>query len=108
MGTPRASKTSADPQREVTARLPCLATSAPAAAATRAAPVEMLKVAGPPPPVPQVLTSRARSSSVKRDGRGAGAHLFDKAGKLGGELAAGGEDGEQGGGFDFWNLARRG
>jgi hypothetical protein len=33
MGTPRASSTSAAPQREVTARLPCLATLAPAAAA---------------------------------------------------------------------------
>ena len=47
MGTPRASRTSAEPQREVTARLPCLATLAPAAAATSAAPVEILKVERP-------------------------------------------------------------
>ncbi len=39
-----ASRTSAEPLLEVTARLPCLATVAPAAAATRAAAVEMLKV----------------------------------------------------------------
>ncbi len=64
IGTPSASSTSAEPQREVTARFPCLATLAPAAAATSAAPVEILNVAGPPPPVPQVSTSSARSSSV--------------------------------------------
>ena len=61
MGTPRASSTSAAPQREVTARLPCLATLAPAAAATSAAPQEMLKVCGPPPPVPTQSTSSSRS-----------------------------------------------
>src|SRR5580698_10426588 len=43
-GMPRASRTSAEPHWEVMARLPCLATEAPAAAATRAAAVEMLKV----------------------------------------------------------------
>ena len=64
MGTPSASKTSAAPHRDVTARLPCLATLAPAAAATSAAPEEILKVSGPPPPVPHVSTSSARSSSV--------------------------------------------
>ena len=57
MGTPRASSTSAAPQSEVTARLPCLATLAPAAAATSAAPQEILKVCGPPPPVPTQSTS---------------------------------------------------
>src|ERR1700749_2901193 len=41
-GTPRASRTSAEPHFEVMPRLPCLATLAPAAAATRAAAVEML------------------------------------------------------------------
>ena len=65
MGTPRASKTSAAPHCEVTARLPCLATLAPAAEATSAAPQEMLKVCGPPPPVPTQSTSSALSSSVK-------------------------------------------
>ncbi len=64
IGTPSASSTSADPHCEVTARFPCLATFAPAAAATSAAPVETLKVAGPPPPVPQVSTSCSRSSPV--------------------------------------------
>src|SRR3981189_1233600 len=43
-GMPGGSRTSAEPHCEVTARLPCLAMVAPAAAATRAAAVEMLKV----------------------------------------------------------------
>ena len=54
---PRASRTSAEPVCEVMARLPCLATEAPAAAATRAAAVEMLKLPEESPPVPQVSTS---------------------------------------------------
>jgi hypothetical protein len=54
MGMPRASRTSAEPVCDVTARLPCLATVAPAAAATSAAAVEMLKVPERSAPVPQV------------------------------------------------------
>ena len=50
---PSASSTSAEPLRPVAVRLPCLATAQPAAAAIRAAVVEMLKVRRPPP-VPQV------------------------------------------------------
>lgn len=50
--TPASSSTSAAPQREETARLPCLATVTPAPAATRAAVVEMLKERPPSPPVP--------------------------------------------------------
>ena len=42
--TPSASSTSAEPALEVIARLPCLATGTPAAAATMAAVVEMLKL----------------------------------------------------------------
>ena len=42
--TPRASSTSADPDAELTARLPCLATPAPAAAATSPAAVDTLNV----------------------------------------------------------------
>ena len=61
---PRASRTSADPHAEVTARLPCLATVAPAAAATRAAAVEMLKVPLESAPVPQVSVRVIRSASV--------------------------------------------
>ena len=64
--TPRASRTSAEPQRELAARLPCLATCAPAADATMAAAVEMLKVSQPSPPVPQVSTrcgGRRRASA---------------------------------------------
>ncbi len=52
MRMPSASSTSADPAREVIARLPCFATGTPAAATTRAAAVEMLKVPLPSPPVP--------------------------------------------------------
>ena len=54
--TPKASNTSAEPQRELAERLPCFATRAPAAEATIAAAVEMLKVPLSSPPVPQVST----------------------------------------------------
>ena len=43
-----------------TARLPCFATPAPAAAATRAAAVEMLIVRAASPPVPAVSTRSSR------------------------------------------------
>ena len=56
--TPRASSTSALPERLEMERLPCLAMGMPAAAATRAVAVEMLKVERPPP-VPQVSISSA-------------------------------------------------
>ena len=55
--TPSASSTSADPQRELNERLPCLATRTPAPATTSAAAVETLNVPPPSPPVPQVSTS---------------------------------------------------
>src|SRR2546422_4865535 len=55
--TPSCSRTSAEPHRDEAARLPCLATRAPHAAATIAASVEMLNVARPSPPVPQVSRS---------------------------------------------------
>ena len=61
--TPSCSRTSADPHSEDAARLPCLATRAPHAAATIAESVEMLKVASPSPPVPQVSNS-APSTSI--------------------------------------------
>ena len=63
-GTPSASSTSAEPQRDDTERLPCLATAAPQAAATSAAPVEMLSVCAPSPPVPQVSISGRRRVST--------------------------------------------
>ena len=62
---PRASRTSAEPHWLVTRRLPCLATVAPAAAATSAAAVEMLKVPLASAPVPQVSVNRLRSASVR-------------------------------------------
>ena len=61
---PSASSTSADPDRDVIALLPCLATGTPAAAATSAAVVEMLNVPLPSPPVP--TTSIAPSGASTR------------------------------------------
>ena len=52
-----ASTTSAAPLDEETERPPCLATFAPAAAATNMAVVEILKVFAPSPPVPTISTS---------------------------------------------------
>ena len=64
--TPNRSSTSAAPTRPLTARLPCLATGTPAAAATSAAPVEMLKVPAPSPPVPAVSSTLPPSRSSAR------------------------------------------
>src|SRR5680860_1435277 len=52
--TPRAASTSAEPDREETERLPCLATGTPAPATTKAVHVEMLCVPLASPPVPHV------------------------------------------------------
>ena len=54
MLTPSAVSTSAEPDFDDSARLPCLATGTPRAAATIALAVEMLKLPEPSPPVPQV------------------------------------------------------
>ncbi len=56
MLTPSASITSAAPDFDDTARPPCLATRAPAAAVTKVVAVEMLKVCAPSPPVPTTST----------------------------------------------------
>ncbi len=65
--TPSASRTSADPARDVIARFPCLATTTPAAAATSAAVVEMLNVPLPSPPVPDdVDRARRRIDATRR------------------------------------------
>src|SRR5579875_1225054 len=58
MTTPSASSTSAAPQAEEAARLPCLAIRAPAAAATIVPMVEMLTVCAPSPPVPTRSATR--------------------------------------------------
>ena len=63
MFTPSASSTSAEPDRVVAERLPCLATRQPAPAAISAAAVEMLNVVGPPP-VPAVSTRPSRETST--------------------------------------------
>ena len=52
--TPRASSTSALPQRLEIDRLPCLATATPQAATTMAAAVDRFRVCDPSPPVPHV------------------------------------------------------
>ncbi len=66
MFTPSASSTSALPDLLDTERLPCLATLAPAAAATNAAAVEILKVCALSPPVPQVSSRCAWSGTSTR------------------------------------------
>ena len=105
MGMPRASRTSAEPHLLVTARLPCLATLTPAAAATRAAAVEMLKVFAPSPPVPQVSTSSSRSGGGQGKGDGGFAHGEGEAGDFLGGFAAGGHRGEEGGELDVGGFA---
>ena len=80
MFTPRAASTSAEPLRLVMPRLPCLATGTPAAAATRAAAVEMLKVCEPSPPVPQVSI---KSPCGGADGRHSLPHGGGRAGHFG-------------------------
>ena len=60
MRAPNAWSRSADPAWDVCPRLPCLAMRTPAPAATKAAVVDMLKVASRSPPV---LTMSTRGSS---------------------------------------------
>ena len=105
MGMPRASRTSAEPHEEVTARLPCLATLAPAAAATRAAAVEMLKLPLASPPVPQVSTSASCSTLSSGSMFAAVRRVSGEAGDLGCGLAAASQSAEQGGEFDVAGLA---
>ena len=62
--TPSASSTSAEPHCDDAARFPCLATRAPAAAATSAAMVDTLTVPDRSPPEPHVSTSGPPSAST--------------------------------------------
>src|SRR5215210_5828501 len=68
ISAPSASRTSAEPDWLVAARLPCLAITTPAPRATNAAAVETLMVPLASPPVPQVSTmcSGALTFSAKR------------------------------------------
>ena len=76
---PSSSSTSAEPACELAARLPCFATPAPAAAATSAAAVEMLKVWAPSPPgADDVDDGRA----LRRHGNDVLAHRLGEAGDL--------------------------
>ncbi len=61
--TPSVSRRSAEPQADVADRLPCLATRAPAPAATKAARVETLMLHDRSPPVPQVSSSGPATST---------------------------------------------
>ena len=63
--TPPAARTSAEPTREEMERLPCLATAAPAPAATTAAAVERLNRSRPRPPGPHVSRSGARRVATR-------------------------------------------
>src|SRR5215208_6530613 len=64
MRAPSASSTSAEPERPVAERLPCLATAHPAPAAISAAVVETLNVCRPPPvPAVSITASRVASGS---------------------------------------------
>ena len=62
--TPRTSSTSAEPDLDDDARLPCLTTRAPAPAQTRAAIVEMFTLESRSPPVPTM--SRAGPGTEMR------------------------------------------
>ena len=62
--TPSASRQSAVPHREEAARLPCLPTFMPPAAATSAAVVEMLKLWALSPPVP-TISNRSGPASTR-------------------------------------------
>ena len=83
MRAPSASSRSAEPDRPVAERLPCLATAQPAAAAISAAVVETLNVRRPPP-VPAVSS---RSSRLVRTCVGERAHGARETGELVDRLA---------------------
>ena len=64
MGRPSFSRKSALPDFEVSARLPCLNTGTRAAATTKAAAVETLKLPEWSPPVPHTSTARPAQAST--------------------------------------------
>src|SRR4051812_40739221 len=61
--TPSAAKTSAAPERDDSARLPCLATGTPTPATMKAAQVDTLTEPEPSPPVPTTSTASAGAST---------------------------------------------
>src|ERR1041385_4455266 len=65
--TPRTLSTSAEPVRLLAERAPCLAIGTPIPAAISAAAVEMLNVALPSPPVPQVSTVSGGAATRTED-----------------------------------------
>ena len=95
---PRASRTSAEPQFEVTARLPCLATMVPdrpgGSGDERGGGGDVEGAAG----VAAGAAGIDKQGSLflgQRHGDGGGAHGVDEAGELGGGFAAGGQGSEQ-------------
>ncbi len=86
---PSASSTSADPQRELTERLPCFATRTPAPAITNEAAVEILNVPAASPPVPAVSTRHFvfRSAPGRKNRRRVASHRLREADHLVNRLA---------------------
>ena len=98
----RASRTSAEPERELTDRLPHLTTRQPPAATMREAPVEMLMVLAPSPPVPAGVED---AGAGDWEGPGGFEEGAGGAGDVGGGFAAGFEGGEEGGDVDVGVVA---
>ena len=101
MRAPSASSTSAEPERLVAERLPCLATAHPAPAAISAAVVETLNVLRPPP-VPAVSS---RSSRVGRHVRGELAHRAGQPGELVDRLPLRAQRDQEAGDLDLRDVA---
>ena len=105
MGTPRASKTSAAPQREVTALLPCLATLA------RCGRCDQRRAAGDVEGLRPTATGANAIDELRSflfgEGHGHGvlAHHVDKAGKFRRLLAARGQHRQKGRGFHLRHVA---
>jgi hypothetical protein len=102
MAAPSASSASALPDLDDTLRLPCLATRAPAAAATNIAQVEMLKVCEPSPPVPTMST---RLGIGHRHRQGEFAHHGGRGGDLADGFLLHAQAGEDGGGHHRRDVA---
>src|SRR5260370_534214 len=93
MFAPSASSTSALPDCEDTARLPCLATRPPAAPHTNLAPLAMFKPTPPPPPAPQGAVGVGRVLVCRVLGRGGDVQTGRQGGATNRErmMARGGE-----------------
>ena len=104
-GMPRASRTSAEPQVEVTARLPCLATSGSGGGGDEGGGGGDVEGAAGVGAGAAGVDQEGALGIVEWDGGGGGAHGVDEAGDFGGGGAAGGEGAEEGGEFEFGGFA---